>query len=170
MSHSPCILFWVCGFERQYNPKLLPADSWYMKYQTSPQLVTEPLVTLPKLPTAVTSLLAQPTDPEWSESQPHGAGSQQGGTRSREPCSSAFGAFLTLRFSWAFRLVSLCDSHNSGSNCLFPMPSTEQSQAKLPMGSEGGVTFVTVFVFPIQFAAQSHRYLVAQGRDSPGQS
>lgn len=55
-------------FQRQCNPKLVPADSWYMKYQTSLQLVTEPLATLPKLPklpAVVSSWLAQPTDPKW---------------------------------------------------------------------------------------------------------
>lgn len=153
------ILFCVRSFERQYNPKFLPADSWYMKYQTSLQLVTELFITLPKLPTAVTFLLAQPVDPDDLKVSPMKQVHEKAVHR-RQKLVVLLSGFLshyryTLRFSWALRLVSLCDVHNSGPNCLFPMPSTEQRQFKLPVGSKGRVIFVTQFIFLIQFAVQS---------------
>lgn len=83
------------SFQRRYNPKLVPADSWYMKHQTSLQLATELLATLPKVPKL----------PLWwalywhslEILNGHGAGSQQGSTRGREACCSASRPALTLR-------------------------------------------------------------------------
>lgn len=91
------ILFYVCSFESQYNPELLPADSWYMKYQTSLQLVTELFITLPKLPTAVTFLLAQPIDPNDLKVSPMKQVHEKAVHRREQLCSVAFGLFVTLQ-------------------------------------------------------------------------
>lgn len=148
-----CILFYVRSFESQYNPELLPADSWYMKYHTSLQLVTELFITLPKLPTAVTFLLAQPIDPNDLKVSPMKQVHEKAVHR-REKLVVLLLGFLshyryTLRFSWALRLVSPCDVHNNGPNCLFPMPINRTETVQAAHGEQGQGHFCTQFIFLI---------------------
>lgn len=83
--------------EKEYNPKLLPADSWYMKCQNSAQLVPEPLATLPKLLAAVTSLLSQLAGPERPESGPINQAHKLAVLAAEELVSLLSGVFLALR-------------------------------------------------------------------------